>query len=470
MARPKKQKPAPQPVGKAPAPDFRFPYIASSETFYSLPAYYGLPQTIDDAEERFGLDIYDKMLHDPDLSGFMLGLKSAVLESEVQVLPAVKAPSKFGKQDPGQEAKFKKAKEVADFVESCHDLLPYTDRPLTETMWDMLEALSHGHRLAEVVFRPETEGVLAGKWVIESLGVKPQSNYAYVCDNNNRVLGVTAKIPGLAPYVRQGLIGDPSNLPNIVPKSKFWHFAPHRRNNDPRGRSLLRGAYVPWKKDQFAHEEEAKFLTQFAGGMITAELPEKVPDGKYTHPTTGASLSFADYVGYMLSQLGNGQYGVFPNGCAVEIHQPSNDGKAFDLAFQRNRQAKAMAVTSSIRAFLEAQHSSKADSESADDSLFRFIRVIRYSLCQSYRMGVLYQLVKANFGKEAALDFLPEIRMAGAQEADFTDTAAGLASLKVEPPTQSKKALFEERTGIEWIDDGQQEEPAETPPDGDPED
>lgn len=454
MARPRKQEKAPQPPKTtAPEPRYDNRYIASSPVNTTLASWYGLPQTIDDAESQYGLSIYDKMLHDADIQGFINGIKAAVLESEPQVLACVEKPNRHIGIDPGHQKEYENALQVAEFVEHCQDMLSYTDRPLIEIFWDMLEAITHGHRLAEMTLRPESMGAYKGKFVLESISVKPRANYAFVADNQYRLLGVTGKIPGKAPVIRQGIIGDPSNLPNFVPKEKLFIFSPWRRNGDPRGTSLLRGAYVPWKKDQIIHEEEVKFLSQFGGGMITATLPDKPPTGKYYHPVTGAEVAFSTYVGLMLQNLGSGQYGAFPFGVDVTIHQPSSDGKAFDLAFERNRREKALAIVTSVRAFLEAKHGSKADSDSADDTFLRLIQVIRQSLCDSYRLSVVYQLVRMNFGQEWATKYLPRIEATTGTSANFAEVAKGLSDLGVAPPEQSKKILFEEKTGTEWVDD-----------------
>lgn len=445
-------------------PRFNARFIAGSTLHPTIASYYGLPQSIDDAEAKYGSDIYDKMLHDPDLQGFMNGLKATVLEHEPQVLPSHDPPSKYEPATPEEESDYKKSKEIADFVSLCHDLLPYSDRPISEVLWDMLEALSHGHRLAEIVFRPGYEGMADGKWVLDSIAVKPRQNYAFVTDNHNRLLGVTGKVPGIAPHIRQGLIGDPSGLPNFVPREKLFCFAPYKRNGDPRGSSLLRGAYIPWKKDQYIHEEHLKFISQFGGGMITAELGEKTETGKLTHPVTGEQVEFSEYIGLMLQNMGNGQYGVFPNGTKVTVHQPTSDGKAFEVALEANRRQKALAVTTSIRAFLEAKHSSKADSETADDALHRFIRNNRRALADAYRMTVVYQLVKANFGDQVALKYLPRIELGEESGASFAESAQGLKHLGVQVSEGTGKMLIEKLLGVPHIEDEAEAETGDVEP------
>ncbi len=409
--------------------------------------YWGLPSTIDDAEGLFGLDIYDRMMNDPDIAGIVTGLKASILEEGIWISPA-EAPKGIT-FDPQLAA------DVSSFCQRCVEGLAWTDQPFGQTLWDILEALTHGHRLAETTLRLEKDGVDKGKYVLESVAVKPRTAYSFVVDSMNRLYGVTAVIPGRSAVATQGPIEDPRSLINFIPKQKLFLLTCQSRHRDIRGRSLLRAAYSPWKKDQIGHAEDVKFIAQFAGGKTTVTLSPNASGGFL--PDGSLESDPKRYHLWVASQLSNGGVGVFDQGTEVNFHMPTATGEAFDKFFERNLRAKARAIAMAVRAFVESRFGSRADSGQAADIVDTFVRVVRTSLSEAVRMQILRLLVEVNFPMIDSRLYLPRVLMTKSSTTDYAANATASATLfasgAITP--NMRKQIAEEKLGLVWQDEEQ---------------
>lgn len=416
----------------------------------SLPAY------IDDAERDFGTDLYDRMVNDPVVASVIGGLRRLTMSDGYQIVSGL--PKLPKDADAETVALFDECAEVAEFCREAVDGLERTDRDFYLTLDDMMEAVSHGHRMAEVTWRLDDSGKHKGLYTLDSVAVKPRANYRFVVDERLRVLGFMSVLPGGAGVLRSGYL-TPAASDNILPRDRAFLLTVGARHGDPRGRSLLRAAYNPWKRRQIMDPEEVKFVAQFAGGMITVvagtmtEYNVKLPDG------TESKLSSTEYLAQIASALGNGGVAAFPEGTEVTVHYPgAGSGDSFKVAFDRAAREIHMAVVTTARAFLEAEKNSKADADKAENVLDAVVSFYRRIPSRAVSRQVLYPLVAANWGTEKARRCCPLCAMSSVMPANFVEESGAVAALLDKTPVEMHPQLFE-RLGLEYV-------PGETPGQG----
>lgn len=416
-----------------------------------IAGWRALPQSIDDAERDFGLDIYDRMVNDPIVASVIGGLRRLVMSDGHKVVSAL--PKLPKDADAETRALYDECAEVTEFCNEAVDGLERTDRDFYLTLDDMLEALSHGHRMAEVTWRLEDAGKFGGKYTLDGVRTKPRKNFSFVVDEGNRVLGAMTVLAGGMGVLRSGLLGQLAPRDNVLPRDRMFLVTIGARNGDPRGRSLLRSAYNPWKRRQIMDPEEVKFVAQFAGGMITViagtqtEYNVNLPDG------TSKKLQASEYLAQVASSLGNGGVAAFPPDTTVTVHYPgAGSGESFKIAFARAAREIHMAVATTARAFLEAEKNSKADADKAENVLDAIVGYYRRIVSRGVSRQVFYPLIAANWGTDKARRCTPLCAMSSVMPQNFVEESGAVAQLLDKVPRAMHPQLLE-KLGLEYIED-----------------
>ncbi len=402
--------------------------IGSSVQYGFLQADRALPQTIDDAERDFGEDIYDRMANDAVLGGAEAYLKVLVLSVDLNVTPSIEEPRPH---EPSElHAEFAKAMAARDFCHACLDRLAHTDRPIRKILWDMLDALRKGHRLAEIAAEVAPSGLLKGKLVPQAIRPKPRKNYAFVVDEYNTFRGVIAVVPGVSIALRNGIVYGLDEIPNAIAPSKLMVLTFGGQDGDPRGRSWFRRAYDPWYRKQIVKPESVKTAVQFGGGMITAIAPEDINQVNVQDPITGKTVHIQSAIQSILQQLSNGGTATFPGGTKLEVHRPDSNGSYFEDFFDRCDREMVTTFLLSGRAMLEARHGSKADSGASQDVVDDLVQFVRHELCEMITLRLFRPFVEMNFGVDFAERFTPKATMLKMSRPDFAANATAVAALK----------------------------------------
>lgn len=375
-------------------------FVSGSADFPYQQFQRALPRYVDDAERDFGTDIYQRMLHDPMVAAAVDTLKMRALAEGVTISPAARTPD---------------AQRIARFVEAAVEDL---DAPIEETLFDMLDALAYGHRLAELVFRVRHDGDLT----LASVKPKPRRNYGFVIDAYQNLTGVAAVVPGKSSFVPIGIVPEPGELPNLFPTSKFFVLTFAGSNRDPRGSSLLRPAYNPWWLKQQTWPQMLKFLVQFAGPSLIGYTPE---NASFVGDLTPEDVMLAALKGFQ-----NGSIVALRGGSKVDKIQSEGEGQAFLNAIELYNREITHAVLKQTRATMEARHGSRADSQTATDILDVVVGWVQGVLARAFRRQVVRPLVLLNFGATAARDLCPRVLFSGSGKPDFAATAAAVAQLQ----------------------------------------
>ena len=387
-----------------------------------------LPRYVDDAERDFGTDIYDRMLRTPALAGAMGAIADAMLSEGVRFINRAAKPSDYV-EDLEAQAKFDKGEEIRAWVEDQMDAL---QQPIETILEELLDALPFGHVVAEQTY--EQDG---GQLKLARLAVKPRDSYSFVVDEFMQVKGILPARTGAATSA-SGLVTNPED---ILPREKFLHFAHQPKKGDPRGTSILRAAYNDWYLRMQTLPQYFKYLCQFGTPSVAVILGENQPS--YIQATDGngvvSNVPIEDSVLQKLLAFANGTALVLPAGSTMQVIEPQGKGEAYTGAFDLYDRQMIRAVLRSTRGVMEAEHGSKADSQTSQDLMGAFTQRVRRQVEACFYRDVLQPLVRYNYGDEIAKDLCPYLSLSDVSREDVAavgDMIAKLASAGVIHPSQ----------------------------------
>lgn len=350
----------------------------------------------DEWERQLGVSaglIYRRMMLDPQVRSSFNYLLFAVLGDGPQITAAL-TETPGVEVSPEEQADVELAEEIAEF---CRRQLKRIDRPIVEVAGQLLHAAAYKAMLAEIVEEYCEEGPDAGSRVLKSLPVRSPRSWSFV------VNAVTSETVGYLAWTANG--------PQVIAAEHCEAFAWEPEAGDPRGVSLFEAAYSAWNEKVSLIPERFKHLTLFGSPSVHYELPEGIgmqdqldangnPD--YSRPqisptTQGMQQLSAFRAGGMICTF---------NGGKINLISGENDGGAFTKAKEDCNREIATAILLSPRSTMEAQHSSKADNEGAQDSTGFLIGRGKTRLAAVFR-AILKRLVVANRGQEVADRLMP---------------------------------------------------------------
>jgi hypothetical protein len=398
------------------------------------PFYQALPRHIDDITQAFGADLYQRMLLDSAVRAAVETQKKAIL-ADLSIQPVVS----------DEHLDYPVAREIADFCERNLKNLP---RPfLTETLYDLLDAMAYGNRAAEIVLREAEPGevedypILAAKGtrplLLAAIKPKPQNAFAYVVDAYWNVVGLTGMRFDM-PSAASGMVADPRA---ILPRWKFCVLTWNSQNGDPRGESILRPAYQPWWVKQQIWGEYLKYLTQFGSPSLVGMVgPNAQPRGRTD--ATGepvldeAGLQIIDYPETVLRDslldFKNGSVIALPHGGEVKTLQSTGQSTSvgpFTGAFSFCNSEIEKAITGQNLATSEGEHQARAAASVHQDTLGSGIQHGRAIGEEAIRQDILTLLVVSNYGPEF-LKFLPKVTLGDVETQDLPAVAGAIARLE----------------------------------------
>ena len=204
-------------------------------------------------------------------------------------------------------------------------------------------------------------------------------------------------------------------------------------HGDPRGRSLFRMAHFHWRMLMDLWPEVFKGWKQFGvpilygttapgEGMVSpvdangAEIAGKKP----------VTPEFA--LAMRLHALRNGAVVAGKNGSDVKVVESSKDSSVVSGAVSILEGQIIRAILLQLRATMEAQHGSKADSQTGQDVMGTLVRFVRKWL-ERFLRSVLMRQNALNYGDDIARRLTPLVDLGGAEHQDFAANAAGVGLL-----------------------------------------
>lgn len=407
-------------------------YVAgSASSFVSNRMLRGLPWAFDDITRDFGDDLYERMQLDPQVAAVVNVLRSGIIEEGVTLANPLDDESADG---------FALADEIRGF---CESVLNELTTPLDNVLWDLLSAVALGARVAEEVYTltpakafslPNTTPIQrnAELLILSALKPRPRHSVAFVVDGFMNVKGILGKPPGGAQIASSIVTDRPQSVPNLLPREKFAVLSFRPKDNDPRGTSALRPAYTPWWTKQQIWPEFLKYLAQFASPSIYAVASEAATAAGVTVQNDDGTYTTRGAVEVLLETLlafQNGTAMAVPYGTILNALEVVGDGSAFHKAFTLTDQQIAMAVLHETLATLEAEHQSRASSETHQDTLDTLVRQAKRAVCLMLRRDVLRPMVTYNYGPDAARQLTPSVSLGSVERQDQAAFMAGVAAL-----------------------------------------
>lgn len=351
-----------------------------------------LPTAFDDLSCDFGIEGYRRMLQDYEVAASLGVLVLATTAQEPTITPPV-TPDK---------PEYAVAKRIAEFIQRQIERL---DHPFSETLEELLDALSEGSAVAEFEVERAKSGIDEGLFVLKGINKKPLEMTRFQVDAYNNIVGIVPTRVGantpFASYVPLLTNGQTTDLQWSLPRDKFVVFTWNHRSNDPRGQSILRAAYEPWYAKQCAIKAWIHFL-QLNGepimvgevGPSALDVCEIGEDGKET------TYKPTQYLSMVMASAGPGARLAVPSGTKLSFLQATANGEAFAKIIEWADRSIIRAILHQHLATGEGQHQARAAADVHKDTLGLEIMRIKNRLSDRVRRDLFRPLVRWNFGEK----------------------------------------------------------------------
>jgi hypothetical protein len=419
--------------------DPRRAYVAGGKSAALADVPRALPRSVDEAERRYGSVLYDRMEADPAVSACLETVKQGILSSGIQLTAAVEP-------EPGvpMEQQTPEVREAAEALDYCRRLLDRLERPIDETIYDLLNGLARGCKLGELVWRVADRGPDAGRLVLDCLDVKPNNVWTFAVDWRMKLVGVVA-LSRMASADRPGAAAPgPGRRPprDRLDPPQHYMFSPEHffifswlpRDGDPRGRSQLRAAFEPWNFKVQTRPRHFTFLCRFGQPRVVLVLS---PNAKPAYPlradgtenTAAAPVMPHSQAEQALEKFDAGTWMVVPDGTAVELVESRGNGAAFIDSFKYSNIEIALGIMQNTRTVMEAESGSKADSQTGQDITRGLQRLGQRMFAARVEDQVLWRGLAYNFDEDYADRNTPVVGFGDAALEDFAPVATAFAAM-----------------------------------------
>jgi hypothetical protein len=407
--------PAPPPVDGAvsKAASYRKKYISGGLMTGLATRNHILGRAIDDIDYWFGDETKDRMLADPAISATISFLTFSAIHNPLRAVPSEVVKLKPGVPPTAEEqAQMDKAQKYADFIQACLDRM---ETPIEDVILDMSEFLTHGSSLAEILldyakYQGET------RLMLSAVMPKPRDSWQFVVNPYMEVVGIYART-------------EAANLNTVLPPEKAFWMTWRPKSGDPRGRSIIRPAFNAWNAKNRLNPEYLKWLGRFATPSVVGKTPEGAQASAETGYAQGRSTGLDDgstlgsdpesALLAAIQQFQNGSAMAVPYGTEIDMLEPSSAGEQFVNGYSVFDRQIVMSILMSVRAILEAEHGSRADSESGQDVVTVLINTVRRVICRAVTWRLFHLLMQVNFGPEEAALYTPSASLGDAEAKDL---------------------------------------------------
>lgn len=397
-----------------------------------------LPLSSDNLSQELGFQVYEDMMCDAKVSKCVNVIKTGVAGDGIELVTPL--------ADTNPE--YKISRIVEDF---CSYNLKNLQRPLREIVWELLDAVIYGHKIAEITYKiapyNNKQHMLLG-----SIKPKPFGSTNFIVDPYFNLLGVSAsnilggKISGKVSLNRHNFeLKDGYSFVKLekeyirfINRNKFLLLTVNSQNNDPRGRSILRPAYTPWNIKNKVHCEYIRYLVTSASPLLVGFTPENEPqkddivigpDGPLKD-ANGKIVRINSVQSYRDALLQAKNSGVLAAKGGSKIQSIGGDGAgiAFYKAIEVYDEQIEMAILLQTLATSESRFQSRSASEVHFSTLEQAINHYKLLVADAITEDVLKPLIRYNFGEEY-VKYVPKVSFGDTQRRDFATDAAAYAQL-----------------------------------------
>lgn len=329
---------------------------------------------------------YTRMMNDPIINSSIELLIGMVLNSTYKLInpatPLLNDKNGYTKKD------YELGEEIKKYCEKM--ITGLNSSTFNTVLKELLYAIVYGCTVAEKKIE-----LIDGKYIITDIKIKPPYTYSFILDDFNNCLGVINNTD-----VFRSVEEDASK---IIPKDLLIVYSHNPRFNDPYGNSLLRPIYKTWLFKQSIEENYNKYMYSFATPSIIGMLPESASLSE-----DGTSLINDWQTG--LAQYSGGSNLVHEYGGKIYTISNTSGSDIYKSALNYVDNQIASCILKSARATSEAEHGSKADSETSYDIVKNVVSGIQKNLEEIIYDSIFYQITVLNWGKAVADKLAPRIQ------------------------------------------------------------
>lgn len=403
------------------------------ESLTAMPPYEG------ELVRRFGDDVYERMMRDGTVAGNLGTLVNLAMRNGVQWQPAVAGAKPGETLEPEQEREHEKAKAYLEEFQANIDQL---SEPIDMVARELLKnALGLGSQAAETNWE-----LVAGKMVL--VGVKPKNrrSVAPVVDKYLNVRGFYALDSDKLGGSSSGGVFLSEGSEDLLPRSKFILLTYGAVGGDPRGIPITDTAYEPWWVKKHFWAEYFKHVSQFGSPTIVGFTPEAeegaIEDLDDEETPSDTPTGETDQMLATLQALHNGTAAVFAGGSKVEVPLKGGDGKIFVEGFGLLDRAITYAMLGQVRATMEAEHGSRADSQGAKDILDLFCEHLQALVANALYRDLAWVWMSQNYGDAAARKYTPRPVLSGTPQEDLQLIADVVTKLEAADLLTTEQLLY----------------------------
>lgn len=383
------------------AADLARQYVASRLGFGIAPILSSLPNASDDLTQEFGVEIYDRIKQDAEVSAALDMLVMAATSAKPKFIPYT---DKDGIVDPLSQ-------RMADYFDWMTSEFA---TPFNEWRKTLIEdALSYGSGVAELLFTIEQGGEWAGHYRISDVRPLCMCDTSFVVDNFNKIVGILPnRLPGVTmpigayiPLVTKEMEqADKENrLKAVVPRSKFTVFTWNPKCSDPRGRSVLRKIYPAWYAKQQIINLMLEWFKKYSQPSIWATTPQGAQvicetDSKGNEIKTEPTQKLLEA---LLSFQGSSAIAV-PFGTEIHTLDMSKGGDIFLSGISMCNREITRGIQMQHLATSDSEHTARASSGTHQQVLSLYILQLREWQAETLRRDIILPIVKANWGADKA--------------------------------------------------------------------
>lgn len=403
-------------------------YLASGPGRFMPAMPQVINRTIDDLTKWYGFKHIMAALTDPAVQSSYRSLKYGIFDGDVNLTPAVKVAASKARESKGPaEVGVKPTNKPTPDEQAALDMVAFGEwllgrKDCLHASWlQLADAMAYGCKLGEVVAEVAEGGGYAGKLALDAIKVKPYWAWQFVVDRFWAVKGILAYDASKGGFVV------------LPPDHCLWHsWMPE--DGDPRGKSILRPAYVAWNFKVQGMPEAYEFMKRWGQPGVDYEMAEgddtpRIPTDENGVPLVGRDPIAAE--AWHLEQLRSYRGGaafVHPFGSKLNINEPSGDGEAFTKLFDWCDRQIVLGIEGATRGRLEAQNGSKADSETSQDESGLVKSEAKKSMAAVIRR-LLRRFIAWNYGPDMAERFTPLVTLGKAEQQDKASLWGAAASL-----------------------------------------
>jgi hypothetical protein len=340
----------------------------------------------------------------------------------------------------------------AEIQKFCEYNFKNLQRPFREIVWEMLDALIYGHKVAEITYKIDKYGD-KNYLLLQSIKPKPFGSTSFIVDAYWNLLGIT-NTNIFASRETTNLFLNKNNFEladnqafvklngkkfRFLNRNKFFALTVNSQNNDPRGRSILRPAFTPCNIKNKVHCEYLRYLNTSASPLLFGTTPEvdqqranivvdnlsvpvKDETGKIIRVNPLASLRDA------LMQAKNSGVLAAQGGSKLQSIGGDGAGIAFYKAIEVYDEQIEMCLLHQTLATSESRHQSRSASEVHFSTMEIMMNSYKLLVADAISQDILKPLIIFNFG-EQYLKYMPKVSLGDTARRDFSLDAAAVSAL-----------------------------------------